>query len=298
MSSSWLVIGAGGQFGSVTLRELVRRGEQAMGVVSPRGPEPLVGETCRADITDRDTTAAAVRALQPDTIIHAAAVTAIDVAFRDPGMARRVNVDATRQIVELASETDARLVLISTDLVFDGRNPPYNEESTSRPLSVYGRTKADAEQVALGFKRALVVRLPLMYGLPAVPRETPFTRLLAELRRGVAVRLFADEIRTAIGLADAAQSVIRAARSDLSGLLHIAGPEPLSRLDMGRIAARALGYPETGIIPSRQADLAFPEPRPADVSLDCRRFVRRFGDQPGRPMAEVMVEIAAELRPR
>lgn len=295
MNNQWLVTGAGGQFGSVLLRELMAQGESALGLISPLGPEPLVGETVRADITDRGALAEVIRGSHPRIIIHAAAVTNVSAAFDDPMLARRTNVGATVHAAELADGVGARFVFVSTDLVFDGTGAPYDEGSTPRPLSVYGQTKAEAERSVLQFAGALVIRLPLMYGLPAVSRATTFARQLDSIRAGRELRLFEDEFRTPIALVDAARSVTLAARSGHTGMLHVAGPEKLSRLEMGRIAARALGCSDQGIIPTRQSEMRFAEPRPADVSLDCRLFADRFGTPPGRSMREAMTEIAAAL---
>lgn len=295
MRCRWLITGAGGQFGSVLLRELSAQGETAGGLISPHGPPPFVGDTLRVDITDRDDLSAAVRGARPAFIIHAAAVTNVNAAFQDPQLARRTNVQATQHLAELADEFGARLVLISTDLVFDGKAPPYHEHAATTPLSVYGRTKADAERQTLRFDRALVLRLPLMYGLPAVGRETTFVRQLEAIRRGDRLQLFLDEFRTPLALVDAARAVAVAARSDLDGILHVAGPERLSRLEMGRIAARAIQCSDGQIIPAHQGDVDFPEPRPRDVSLDSSRYADRFGAPAGRPMAEAMIEIARDL---
>ena len=292
MSNRWLVTGAGGQFGSVLLRELVDRDPSALGLISPSGPAPFVGETVRVDLTDRDALAEVVRGARPAVIIHAAALTNVSAAFEDPALATQMNVDTTVRLAELAGEVGARFVFVSTDLVFDGTRAPYGEGAAPSPLSIYGRTKAEAERLVLQFTGALIVRPPLMYGLPAAPRETTFVNQLSAIRDGNALRLFEDEFRTPIALIDAARSIIHAAQSDHVGVLHVAGPERLSRLEMGRLAAHALGRSDRNIIPTRQREMQFAEPRPADVSLDCGLFGRIFDRPPGRPMREAMVEIA------
>lgn len=295
MRCDWLVTGAGGQFGSVLVRELSVRGDSALGLISPRGRAPCWGNIVRADITDRDAMADVVRRSGPRFIVHAAAVTRVDEAFADPALARRTNVDATGQAAELADEIGARFVLISTALVFDGTRPPYDERAAPAPLSVYGQTKADAERRTLAFEGTLVVRPPLMYGLPAVSRPTTFMKQLDAIRSGAELRLFEDEFRTPIALSDLARSTIEAARSGETGVLNVGGPQRLSRLEMGRIAARALGRSDRHIIPTRQSEMTFPEPRPRDVSLDSSRFACLMDSPAGQPMAEAMKEIINEL---
>jgi len=242
----------------------------------------------RCDITDRDKLARLVRANRPTHIIHAAAVTQIQAAYEQPELARLINVEATRLMVELAAEFAARLVYVSTDLVFDGMAAPYTEGAEARPLSIYGRTKLEGEQAVRAYEQGLVARVALMYGLPAVDRATTFLSQLAALRSGESLRLFEDEFRSPISLDDAAKACLIAGRSEHTGVLHVGGPERLSRLEMGRIMANALGQREANILPTRQKDISFPELRPADVSLDSSLFERTFGRPAARAMSEAI----------
>ncbi len=295
MPVDWLITGAGGQLGSVLFRELLHRGEAVIGTLSTRGPQPPFGQTVRIDITDLRALGDVVRTVKPRFIIHTAAITSIDAAWRDPDKAGRTNVSATVELARLSGELNTRLVFLSTDLVFNGTAAPYQESDPTTPLSVYGRTKAEAEQAVLTVGNGLVIRPALMYGLPAVDRPTTFRGQLEALRTGQPLKLFEDEYRTPLWLEDAVRACLEAAKSGLTGILHIAGPERLSRLEMGRLMARAFGLNEDNIVAIRQRDLQTPEMRPVDVSLDCRLFSKHFGHPPGRPMAQAMLEIVSAI---
>ncbi len=298
MGCDWLITGAGGQFGGVLHRLLLDRGESAIGLTSPSGPRPVGSATRPVDLCDPVAIGALVRALRPRIIIHAAAVTSIQKAYDEPVEARRVNVEATAHLAELATEVGARLAFTSTDLVFDGGAAPYDERAEPRPTSIYAKTKLDAEGIVLAGDRGLVIRLALMYGLPEVPRRTTFTGQLSAIERGEPLRLFEDEFRSPIWLQDAATSTMDAAQSQETGILHVGGPRRMSRLDMGRIAAVALGRPTDNLVATRQADFDAPEPRPRDVSLDSGLFYRRFDHPAGRGMEEAMILISDEYRRR
>jgi len=293
MVTDWLITGAGGQFGSVLHAQLVDAGHDAVGWVSPRGPTPRVGVCERVDLCDAARVTALLDTTQPRVIVHAAAVTSVQVAFDDADTAQRTNVDATTRLAEWAARHSARLIYISTDMVFDGSAAPYDESAATCPVSRYGRTKADAEEVvrAIGGD-SLMVRLPLLYGLPAVDRPTTFVGQLAALREGRALRLFTDEFRTPIELGDAARAVAEAGASTATGVLHIAGSQRLSRYEMIEIAARAMGIERPNLAASSRAEAGGPEPRPADLSLSCARYESLFNHPPGRPMAEAMRQIA------
>ena len=161
-------------------------------------------------------------------------------------------------------------------MVFAGNAAPYRETDPGKPVSHYGRTKLAAERLLLERDNTLVVRLPLMYGLPVTSRPSTFAAQIAALRRGTSLRLFTDEHRTPIWLADAAKAVLGLARSERTGLLHVAGPERLSRYELVARFARLLGIEDPPLEPVSRLSIAAAEPRPADLSLDDSIFRREF----------------------
>jgi dTDP-4-dehydrorhamnose reductase len=224
---------------------------------------------------------AVVRALDrdcPEAVIHLAAVSSFEAAYRDPEHARAVNVEATRQIAQWCGRTGRRLLFTSTDAVFDGQRGGYREEDEARPILVYGRTKLEAEGPVLAIPGGLVVRLSLLYGPSRGARQGFFDRSLARLRQGEPCAFFEDEHRTPLDLATAARIVRLLLERRTTGLVHVGGAERLSRFELMRRAARALGI-DTGLVrANRQADAPSAEPRPVDVSLDTTRLAALLPD--------------------
>lgn len=298
MATDWLITGAGGQLGSVILRRLTRRAAAAaVGTVSERGPRPEAGGGVAIDLMNADKVEALVRRLRPRFVIHTAAVTNVADAYRDPEHARRVNFELTRRLCGLSQEIGARFVLTSTDLVFSGDDPPYRETDSPEPKSIYGATKVEAEQSIAEATNAVALRLPLMYGVPAVDRPTTFMNQIKAILDRRELTLFGDEFRTPIWLEDAARACIEVAQSDVTGILHAGGPERLTRLRMGELTARALGIADARIRAISQCEAESPEQRPADVSLVSSRFEELFRRPAGLRMPEALQEIAAELKP-
>lgn len=285
---TWVVTGAGGQLGSVIFRELLKRGKNPLGLVSPSGPAPAGGRTVRVDLGDIVAVTSAIEAVAARCIVHTAAVSSVAAALPDPGRARRINVVATGDLARLSMRLGARFVYTSTDMVFDGEGAPYAEAHEPSPLSVYGRSKLEGELAARNNPNALIVRLPLLYGKPAVTRESTFVAQVRALRAGAPLSLFTDEYRTPLSLEDAAESVLLAAESDRAGLLHLAGPERLSRMDMGRLLAERLGVSGAELRAIRREDALAAEPRPRDLSLDDAEFRRAFGVPAGRSMRDAL----------
>jgi dTDP-4-dehydrorhamnose reductase len=276
----FLVTGASGQVGGYLLRELSTAGAPVTAWSGSRRGELFGIPLQPIDLGDTDAVVAAFRQSRPDAVIHAGAWARVADCHRVPDRASRVNTAGSGILAGLSAGAGARLLLVSTDLVFDGERAPYREEDPPSPLSVYGRTKAAAESAVLAAPRAAVVRVSLMFGPTLVDRPSFFDEQAAALRAGRPVTLFADEWRTPLHLATAARALIGLARSDFTGLLHVGGPERLSRLEMGQRLARSLGVSEASIVACRRADAPVAEPRPRDVSLDSSRWRGLFpGEQ-------------------
>jgi dTDP-4-dehydrorhamnose reductase len=171
--------------------------------------------------------------------------------------------------------------------VFDGAAPaaPYTELDTTEPGTLYGRFKLLGECFALAYARAVVVRFPLLYGIPESQRApTFFESIVSSLRTGQPIHLFEDELRSPLWVDDAAHICLRLAQDKLTGVLHAPGPEALSRLEMGQKIAAAIGCSTAPLIASRAAELTGPEPRPRDLRLDDSRYRAHFGEAAGYDM--------------
>ena len=271
-----LITGASGQFGSYLLREAAGRGARPVGWSGSTSGDRFGVSLKRVELSDVDRVAEAFRAARSEAVIHAGAISTVAECFRDPVRARQVNTRATTLLAQLAAEAGVRLVYPSTDLVFDGERGGYREEDPPAPLSVYGRTKADAEGAVLACPRGAVIRLSLLFGPSLSGRPSFFDHQVDALRERRPVTLFADEWRTPLDLLTAAQALLALAESDCEGLLHLGGPERLSRLEMGRRLAAFLGGGASAIVPARRADAPAPESRPRDTSLDSSRWRKAF----------------------
>jgi dTDP-4-dehydrorhamnose reductase len=270
-----LVTGASGQLGSYLLHELQGRVELVAWSGSRRGD--LLGVALLpVDLTISQAILAAFRAARPDVVIHSAALARIADCHRDPARAQQINVAATAALVEECARSGARLVFVSTDLVFDGERGGYREDDRPAPLSVYGRTKRDAEELVRAAPRCIVARLSLLYGPSLNGRTSFFDEQTTALRTGQSVTLFTDEWRTPLDLTTAARALAALAASDVTGVLHIGGPERLSRFEMGVRLAASLGADAPVIVGATRDSVPSPEERPRDTSLDSSRWRAAF----------------------
>jgi len=274
-----LITGASGQLGAYLLHE-ARRQQQPVIAWSGVRTAASAGGTLPVDLTDHQQTTAAFERAAPTVVIHAAALASVADCQRRPALAREVNVVGTARLAQLAAAAGIRLVLVSTDLVFDGTKGDYREDDTPTPLSEYGRTKRAAELAVLAYPHHAVVRVSLLFGPSLTGRPSFFEQQRLALQGGQPLRLFADEWRTPLDLRSAAQGLLALAATDFAGVIHCGGPERMSRLEMGQRLARQLGHDPAALVPARREQIPAPEPRPRDVSLDSARWRRLFPAPP------------------
>lgn len=273
---SILVTGASGQLGGYVLRELRRRSAPAVAWTGSRTGSLFGYDLHPIDLTNPDQLAAAFRAARPTSIIHTAALASVIACQRQPERAEAVNATATARLAELAEAAKTRFLFVSTDLVFDGEKGGYCEEDQTNPLSHYGRTKIAAERAVSATLQSVVVRVSLLFGPSLVTRSSFFDEQITSWQQGRSVALFEDEWRTPLSLATAARAIIGFLDSDQTGVLHLGGPERMSRLEMGRRLARYLGLSNARIESTSRNCLPALEPRPRDTSLDSTRWRQAF----------------------
>ncbi len=291
-----LLTGGSGLLGGYLLREFARRDCGVIAWSGPRSKTPAVGEPAPVDLVERDAVAAAFAAARPDVVLHAAAISSVAQCREQPERARAVNVLGTQLLMELAAEAHARLVLVSTDLVFDGARGGYREDDAPSPLSFYGKTKLAAEGLVLGQPRAAVARVSLLFGPSVNRRRGFFDEQLGRLRSGSPAPFFVDEWRTPLALPTAAAALATLAVGEFEGLLHLGGPERMSRWEMGTRLAAHLRCDASACLPASRTEAPSseaprPEARPRDTSLDSSRWRALLPQHPWPTFEDALSEM-------
>jgi len=231
----------------------------------PSNPSPAAHQL---DLTRHKETADLVSLIRPSAIFHTAAISDPNACEIDPESSRAVNLEAARNLALLSHDLGIPFFFISTDLVFDGEHAPYGESDPPDPISFYGKHKAAAEKAVLSlYPESAVVRIPLLYGIDPIAIRGLILPLLRSLRKGSAVSLFTDEIRTPLSAGTAATGILSILEAGITGTIHLGGPEQLSRYEMGTRIAEIFNLPSGSIHGVKQKDVSMPAPRPRDVSL-------------------------------
>ena len=263
-----LVTGGSSFLGSHILKRAPREANWQLAATYFSHPitEQNVAAFC-VDMRDPDAVQRVVSDTQPNVIIHTPAVTpALHSTQRGASVTGELlnplNVDGSRTIAHAAVEAHARLIHISSDVIFDGEHAPYGESAQPQPITPYAESKVQGEQaVREEDPSALIVRTSLLYGFNPMDARTRDTI------EGKLPRLFTDEFRCPIFVNDLADALIEiASKIDFEiAILNIAGPQRLSRYEFGLKTVRAFGV-EPSFEPALSA--SHPSPRPRDCALD------------------------------
>lgn len=238
-----------------------------------------------ADLTRFDDIKKIFREIRPDALIHTAAMSDPNSCQQHPAESRKINLDATINLAGICADRAIPFVFTSTDLVFNGLSAPFREDDPVSPISAYGEQKAEAEAAVLAtYPDAAVCRMPLMYGNPGPAAKSFIQPMIAAMKEGRELKLFTDEFRTPLSGRDAAAGLLLAL-DKAKGLLHLGGPERLSRFDFGTVLRDVLGM-EANLIACTRDSVPLPAPRPPDVSLDSTRAAG-LGFRPGSVRGEL-----------
>lgn len=195
---------------------------------------------------------------RPNVIVH--------LAYRRDD--RETIVEGTRNVAVAAAAAGSRLIHISTDAVFGGRDRPYIESDRPDAEWQYGRWKAAAEDAAVAADgNVLVVRTSLLFG---TDHQSPIQRDVADALSGRGrMRFYSDEYRCPAHAADVAAAIVQLAdRTDITGFLHVAGPQRISRAALAAAFAQRMGADPTQLSSGPiEADRLRPKNLVLDVSL-------------------------------
>jgi dTDP-4-dehydrorhamnose reductase len=223
------------------------------------------------DVTDPEACRREVDAFRPDVVVHCAAYTAVDLAEKEPEMARLLNVEGTRNVARACRERGALMVTFGTDYVFDGASSrPYREEDPANPLSVYGKTKWAAEE-ALREEGGehLLVRTQWLFG----PAGKNFIRtILGKVRQGETLRVAFDQLGCPTLSKDLAVGVRNLLEVGARGTCHFSNEGETSWFGLARHVLLRCGLPTEALVPARTCELPYPAPRPAYGVLSKEKY--------------------------
>jgi len=250
-----LVTGAEGQLGVDVVEACKANHMEVLGV----GRSQL-------DVTDLVQSKAVVASFMPDVIIHCAAYTAVDQAETEADKAYAVNAFGARNMAVAAEAVKAKLCLVSTDYVFDGKGAaPYREYDPVNPLGIYGKSKYAGERLVQSLaSRYFIVRTSWLYGR----HGSNFVKTMLRLAQDkTSISVVSDQIGSPTYSADLAAFLIELTATEHYGIYHASNTGTCSWYEFSQAIFEESGIPMT-VLPCTTEQFPRPAPRPKYSVMD------------------------------
>lgn len=259
-----LITGCHGFVGQHTVRLFVEESNCDL-VLAAREPEALFAGMAKEprirgyhtlDVTQRTAVRDVISSVKPDVIVNCAGFVKVDDSEAQRETAWRTNVTAVEHIAEAARKVDARIVHISSDLVFDGVRAPFAELDTPHPINYYGRTKLASENAlrTSGIDHT-IFRTSSVYGATDHANTNYALSVIIALESGEPVLAATDLINAPTLVDDLALAIVRATERKRLGVYHAGGPEMLTRFEFAHRIAEMFGLDASLVLPTTIAEL-------------------------------------------
>ena len=248
------VTGVRGQLGHDVVKELEKRGIEAVGV-----------DIQEMDITDEESVSRVILGEAPDAVIHCAAYTAVDAAEENVDLCRRVNADGPRYIAKVCRDLDIKMIYISTDYVFSGQGErPWEPEDEKAPQSVYGQTKYEGElAVQELLENHFIVRIAWVFGV----NGKNFVRTMLKLSENHdVITVVNDQFGSPTYTYDLARLLVDMVLTDKYGVYHATNEGICSWYDFACAIFEEAGIPMT-VKPVSTAEYGAKASRPANSRM-------------------------------
>jgi dTDP-4-dehydrorhamnose reductase len=247
---------------------------------------PLRGEGIIAcDGDDRETLGRLFDKHQFAAVLNCEGTCKLKSCELDPSMARRVNIDSIATMLDVIRGAGVRLVHLSIDLVFSGtRGGGHVEEDETDPVTIYGKTMAEAERIMLAESDAAILRISLPMGVSFNGHAGAIDWIQNRFKKGKPATLYYDEVRTPT-YTDCLNPLLAAVlgRRDICGLFHSGGPRRLSLFQIAQIVNRIGGYDPELLHGCMRIEAGPIPPRAGDVTMVSSKLTRALGYEPFDP---------------
>lgn len=268
-----LITGAAGMLGTALLEKFSdSHAVIATDLHKGYGKEGVVWK--RLDILNKPELVNFLEQEVPDVVIHCAAIVNVDECEINPSLAWGVHVEATANIAETISQWGARLIYVSSDSVFNGRQPvPYSEEDSPAPLNVYAKTKLEGETIALSRTTGLVLRTNI-FGWSCLERISFAEWVLKGLIQGSKLTMFSDVFFTPLHVSQFSSLLIEAIKVNLSGIYHLAGGSVISKHDFAVRMANIFSLETKNVLTGSVESSHLKAQRPKNMALSSMKLVK------------------------
>src|SRR3989344_3546202 len=197
------------------------------------------------DILDLESLTKEIANSSTSIVVHLAAKTDVDGCEKDRDEAWAINVVGTKNVVAVCEQTGKKLIYVSTDFVFDGKNPPekgYTEEDMPHPINWYGQTKLEGEKIVQSSLIPWTI-VRIAYPYRASFEKKDFARVMIErLKNNQPILAVTDQLITPTFIDDIAQAINEVIIQNITGIVHVTGGQFISPYAIAELIARQFGF--------------------------------------------------------
>jgi len=290
-----LVTGASGLLGSKLCELATIKNYEVYSAYSQH--EPLYGLRIQVDVSNRGDVEKIFEKVNPEAVVHAAALTNVDRCESEKELAWKINVEGTINIAESCKKHRAFLVYISTDYVFDGEKGMYKEDDKPAPINYYGLTKLKGEESVENLTdQHCVARSSVIYGsIPATGKVNFALWLLDKLERKEEVKIVTDQWNSPTLNTNLANMILEVLERKLNGIFNLAGATRLNRYKFAKFLAENFNLDTNLISPASSKEIPWTAKRPRDSSLDVDRANQTLKNRPLK-ILDALKKMKKEIR--
>ena len=232
-------------------------------------------ETQKADIVSDDLDGT-ISTIKPDIVVHCASLTNVDFCEQNKEEAKLINSIGTERLVNACSDSKIKFIYISTDAVYDGSKGNYKETDSLNPLSYYGITKLEGEQVTSKKPYSLILRTNI-FGWNVQKKHSLGEWVIDQLAQGIKIKGFKDVYFSSIYTFNFASLLEKAINKDLSGIYNFVSSSSLSKYEFACRIAELFGFNKELIEPISVDNFPFAAKRSKNLTLNIDKLSNDLG---------------------
>jgi len=262
----FLVTGSAGLVGSQVVKDLTKQNHIVYSCY--HDIKPNYGIVTKLDLTNLNEIKTIVSQINPDVIIHLAAMTGVDLCETEQDLAMTINAKATKTLAEQNVKNNCFFLYVSTDYIFDGKNGMRKESDIPNPLGFYGKSKLEGE-IALNHLASsyVIVRTSTPFGIHKTKKSFPLW-VKENLESKKEISVLTDQYTSPTYVPNLSKMLIEVATRQITGIIHLAGATRISRYTLAEMVADRLNLDKTLLKPTKITEMNWKAQRPIDSSLD------------------------------
>ena len=242
--------------------------------------KPEHGNAIKMDLLNHEMISNVMSEKKPNVVIHLGAMTGVDLCEKDQDNALKINSQATEILAKESSKTNAFIVYVSTDYVFDGNIGMYKENDTTNPLGFYGKSKLLGEKSIQNFSSNwCIARTSTPFGLHPTKKSFPIW-VIENLQKQKQIDVLTDQFTSPTYVPSLSRMLIEISERHLTGIIHVAGASKISRYEMASLVSDKLGLDGKLLREISINDIKWEAQRPKDSSLNVSKAISTLNQKP------------------